>query len=349
MALTKEQLEKFLSIVETGIQNGCSLKQCFEQASKELHKTPLTLYTYWYKYDYFKEAREKISKIKAINNWNEELDLEFIKLMKKYIDEGYKIEEALNEVAKAFNKTFSQCYVRWYQYITKHYDVSFIKRRKAAVNVIKKDNTSFINFDENDNKLLKLMTFYLNYGLSVYEALANSSKELGMTYAQCRNRWYKKVKFKYEEMKGQLDNQNNETIQLNLNDDDKNLELSKKDVDLFIIKISNLIQLNKELQEYKQKYDESVNKMIDIQKENAELKREKEELNQMLETLKRKNKILKKKLNKLEQEKKEIEDDYNSLLKIINKARELSLSEIENESTTIKFKMDKNGNLEKID
>lgn len=354
MALTKEQIEKFVSIVEEGVKNGYSLKHCFKQASNELHISVLSLTTYWYSDDSFKEAREKIKKLKDTNGWTEELDLEFIKLMKKYIDEGYTIEKSLQEIARTFNKTFSQCQCRWYHYITKHYDVSFIKRRKMTINLVKRSNPITWT-DENDNKLLGLMTYYLNNGFSTYKALVQSSRQMGLTFKQCENRWYSKLKIQYEENKnsGQTIEinqfENNESIQLNL-DNDLNFDLTSSDIETFIGKISNLIQQNKELQEYKQKYDEIVNNMLEVQQENAKLKREKEELSQTLQTLEEKNKILKKKVLKLERKLEQTENDHKTLLRLINKARELSLNdEVEMKPAPVKFKMDRNGNLERIE
>ena len=63
--------------------------------------------------------------------------------------------------------------------------------------------------------------------------------------------------------------------------------------------------------------------------------------------LKQKNEELEKKIAKLEENSSTIQEDYEALVKIINRARKLVLQE-EEERQTLKFRMDQNGNLEKI-
>jgi prespore-specific regulator len=60
-----------------------------------------------------------------------------------------------------------------------------------------------------------------------------------------------------------------------------------------------------------------------------------------------KNKELEKKIAKLEENSSTIQEDYEALVKIINRARKLVLQE-EEERQALKFRMDQNGNLEKI-
>ena len=85
----------------------------------------------------------------------------------------------------------------------------------------------------------------------------------------------------------------------------------------------------------------SSNLQVDILKsENERLKRE-------LADERRKNKELESKLGQMEQNTITIQEDYETLMKIMNRARKLALFEEEERPATT-FKMDRNGNLEKV-
>ncbi|WP_147535030.1 RsfA family transcriptional regulator [Bacillus marasmi] len=91
---------------------------------------------------------------------------------------------------------------------------------------------------------------------------------------------------------------------------------------------------------YLQSFNHS-NYQVDILKsENERLKRE-------LADLKKHNQELQGKINHLEQDTETIQEDYETLMKIMNRARKLVLFEEEERPQTT-FKMDRNGNLEKM-
>nr|WP_295974904.1 RsfA family transcriptional regulator [uncultured Bacillus sp.] len=77
------------------------------------------------------------------------------------------------------------------------------------------------------------------------------------------------------------------------------------------------------------------------------LKSENERLKREMADLKIKNKELQGKLDSIEEDATSMQEDYETLMKIMNKARKLTLFEEEERSST-KFKMDRNGNLEKV-
>jgi prespore-specific regulator len=80
---------------------------------------------------------------------------------------------------------------------------------------------------------------------------------------------------------------------------------------------------------------------VDIYKsENERLKRE-------INSLRKQNEELQGKINRLEENTNTMQEDYETLMKIMNRARKLTLFEEEERSAT-KFKMDRNGNLEKV-
>lgn len=77
-----------------------------------------------------------------------------------------------------------------------------------------------------------------------------------------------------------------------------------------------------------------------LRNENERLKRENAQI-------KSRNEELEGKINHLEQNTVSMQEDYETLMKIMNRARKLVLFE-EEEKPTTKFKMDRNGNLEKL-
>ncbi len=75
--------------------------------------------------------------------------------------------------------------------------------------------------------------------------------------------------------------------------------------------------------------------------ENKRLKRENQELESQ-------NAELMKKVEKLEQDTVTVQEDYETLMKIMNRARKLVLFDEEDRTVPTTFKMDRNGNLEKM-
>jgi prespore-specific regulator len=80
-----------------------------------------------------------------------------------------------------------------------------------------------------------------------------------------------------------------------------------------------------------------------------ELRRENEKLMKENLQLMTEKKELETKLSKLENDHRVVEEDYQSLIQIMNRARRMALLQDEDEAVQApKFRMDKNGNLEKI-
>lgn len=89
-----------------------------------------------------------------------------------------------------------------------------------------------------------------------------------------------------------------------------------------------------------QTYDTDSLKIQALQSENERLKLE-------IRDLKNTNKALQHKLDNVEENKVTIQEDYETLMNIMNRARKLALLDEDDHHAT-KFKMDRNGNLEKI-
>jgi prespore-specific regulator len=81
--------------------------------------------------------------------------------------------------------------------------------------------------------------------------------------------------------------------------------------------------------------------------QNEALKSENERLKREMTELRKQNEELSSKVADLEQNSETMQEDYETLMKIMNRARKLVLFE-EEERPATKFKMDRNGNLEKV-
>ena len=76
------------------------------------------------------------------------------------------------------------------------------------------------------------------------------------------------------------------------------------------------------------------------------LKSENERLKREMATIKSRNKELEERLHQIENNSETMQEDYETLMKIMNRARKLVL--LEEDERPTKFKMDRNGNLEKV-
>lgn len=76
------------------------------------------------------------------------------------------------------------------------------------------------------------------------------------------------------------------------------------------------------------------------------LKSENERLKREMATIKSRNKELEEKLHQIENNSETMQEDYETLMKIMNRARKLVV--LEEDERPTKFKMDRNGNLEKV-
>ncbi|MBP3951389.1 RsfA family transcriptional regulator [Bacillus suaedae] len=88
--------------------------------------------------------------------------------------------------------------------------------------------------------------------------------------------------------------------------------------------------------------------MAHSNQQSSDLEREKEQLVKENQQLQSRNLELERELKKIKQDNSIIEEDYQSLIQIMNRARRMAILEDEETLSTAAFKMDKNGNLEKV-
>ena len=73
-----------------------------------------------------------------------------------------------------------------------------------------------------------------------------------------------------------------------------------------------------------------------------------DEKNKEIEQLKSENIVLKEKVNYIESDYKVVNEDYKALVQIIDRARKLAFLDNDKEEPKTIFKMDYNGNLERV-
>ncbi|OIJ16606.1 transcriptional regulator [Anaerobacillus alkalilacustris] len=199
---------------------------------------------------------------------------------------------------------------------------------------------------EDDLLLAETVLRHIREGGTQLKAFDEVGDELNRTSAACGFRWNAVVRNQYneaiklakkqrKEMKRRLLNKPTtlqpemETAMMPLPEmrvtTDQKQSISLKDVLQFIQSMASKEGSSLELRKENEK----------LMKENLQLMTEKKEI----ET----------KLTKLEKDHRVVEEDYQSLIQIMNRARRMALLQDEDEHVQApKFRMDKNGNLEKI-
>jgi len=88
--------------------------------------------------------------------------------------------------------------------------------------------------------------------------------------------------------------------------------------------------------------------MIQTNAQSPAIERDNEKLTKENRELQIRNQELERELKKIKQDNSIIEEDYQSLIQIMNRARRMAILEDEDSLSAAAFKMDKNGNLEKL-
>jgi prespore-specific regulator len=90
--------------------------------------------------------------------------------------------------------------------------------------------------------------------------------------------------------------------------------------------------------------------VTEMRKRQQELEKEIEERETQIEVLQKENEEMKSRLNNVQTDYRAVNDDYKALIQIMDRARKLALlDESEELEVKSKFRMDSNGNLERVD
>ena len=232
--------------------------------------------------------------------------------------------------------------------------------------------------EENDLLLAETVLRHVREGSTQLNAFDEVGDKLNRTAAACGFRWNAVVRHTYEkalqlarkqrkqrqrllgkEQGGKKKNlyqpptpslRDFETVTTAMEDELMDMDISTEQKDTETFEQTSLFPV---LEEYKtpaltmddvivflQSYDTNSLKLQALQSENERLRLE-------IRELKNTNKELQHKLDNVEENTVTIQEDYETLMNIMNRARKLALLDEDDRQAT-KFKMDRNGNLEKI-
>ncbi|MFE5319890.1 RsfA family transcriptional regulator [Paenibacillus sp. NPDC056579] len=205
--------------------------------------------------------------------------------------------------------------------------------------------------EEDDLILAEVTLRHIREGSTQLTAFEEVGEKIGRTAAACGFRWNSFVRKKYEAAiqiaKAQRQKRNqqkkhsgfaavsNNTAVLDHSDHVKaNDSFSEES-----ISIDAVIRF---LRQWKATYQEMSRHIRHLEKELSEKTDE-------LERLRDENDVLNKQVNEVETDYRVVNDDYKALIQIMDRARKLAFLVEEEDEGKPRFKMDANGNLERID
>lgn len=193
---------------------------------------------------------------------------------------------------------------------------------------------------EDDDLLLAEVTLrHIREGSTQLAAFEEVGEKLGRTPAACGFRWNSFVRKNYDaaiqiaksQRQGRSKNRRKQTAVLHG-------ELEKQGDP-----VSSLTTVIRFLRQHKQEYSEMSKRVRQLEKQLAERNAELEQLRSEYNELKRR-------VNDTRADYQSINDDYKTLIEIMDRARKMALLEAEeSDEEKPKFKMDVNGNLERVD
>jgi prespore-specific regulator len=258
--------------------------------------------------------------------WSHEDDLLLAETVLRHIREGGTQLQAFEEVGDHLNRTSAACGFRWNAVVRRKYEQAISlakKQRKERKRAIAKQQAA-----------VKERKAYQQPSYSAYEfgeeyiplserkshtSEQNSSLESQMVETSSNSEENERQMEEYANTipQQQMNNRNN---MMNRND----MNISMQDVIAYLQSINHANSSTQKLQFENERLQQDIQSLLD---ENEKLKR---------------------KVERLEKDQETIQEDYQSLIKIMDRARRMVVfSEDENVPST-SFKMDKNGNLEKI-
>lgn len=263
--------------------------------------------------------------------WSEENDLLLAETVLRHVREGSTQLNAFEEVGDKLNRTSAACGFRWNAVVRHQYEKALQlakKQRKQRQRILGKDQGG-------KKKLLysppvptaddlEVLTVSTNMEMGSMDMLELDSMEV------------------VEQLNSHVNSPQEEEIIENEQPTEsiENVEWDSP-VPTMIpasIKQSGNLDLDSVLS-YLQNLRNAPLQLEILKSENERLKRE-------LATIRSRNRELEDKLNHLENNSEMMQEDYETLMKIMNRARKLVL--LEEDERTTKFKMDRNGNLEKV-
>lgn len=173
--------------------------------------------------------------------------------------------------------------------------------------------------------------------LNAFEEVA---EKLGRTPAACGFRWNSLVRKEYEAaiqiakaQRKKKKQEKNFRIRSRVKEEDLSLEQDQT---------ASLDAIIRFLRQHKAE-------VIEMRKRQSDLEKEIEEQENRIHRLSEENEEMKGRLNNVQTDYRVVNDDYKALIQIMDRARKLALLEEEEDESQTRFRMEANGNLERID
>lgn len=194
---------------------------------------------------------------------------------------------------------------------------------------------------DDDLVLAEITLRHIREGSTQLNAFEEVAEKLGRTPAACGFRWNSLVRKKYEAAiqiaKSQRQKRNKEkNAHARGRTTEGNLNLGQD-------RLSSLDAIIRFLRQHKAE-------VVEMRKRQMDLEKEMEEQEEEIRRLSKENEEMRSQLNHVQTDYRVVNDDYKALIQIMDRARKLALlDEDEEHEGKAKFRMEPNGNLERID
>jgi prespore-specific regulator len=204
--------------------------------------------------------------------------------------------------------------------------------------------------DEDDLILAEVTLRHIRDGSTQLTAFEEVGERIGRTSAACGFRWNSCVRKRYEaaiqiakaqrQKRNQLKKQHTGALDALIEVNGGEVQISRSEMaSEEAISIDAVIRF---LRQWKTNYHEMTRQHKQMERELLDAKEE-------LESLRRENDRLDKQVAEAVTDYRVVNDDYKALIQIMDRARKLAFLVEEDEESKSRFKMDANGNLERID
>ncbi|TCP70446.1 RsfA family transcriptional regulator [Baia soyae] len=208
---------------------------------------------------------------------------------------------------------------------------------------------------EDDLILAEITLRHIREGGTQLSAFEEVAERLGRTPAACGFRWNSAVRKQYDAAiqiaKSQRQKRSQERVRIS-----SSPSLSHTGVNMS----QSMPRI--EFEEYQEGHDpvysldhiirylrQHKNEMTELKRQQKQLEKELMDREEYLARLQQENQEMKSQLNHVEKDYRMVNDDYRMLVQIMDRARKLSILSEEEEAEKSRFRMEANGNLERVD
>ncbi|NMM51474.1 RsfA family transcriptional regulator [Paenibacillus aquistagni] len=202
---------------------------------------------------------------------------------------------------------------------------------------------------DDDLMLAEVTLRHIREGSTQLAAFEEVGERIGRTSAACGFRWNSCVRKKYEA-----------AIQLAKAQRQKRSYMKKQQVGAQVASVTlaepEEIQLNAEITDDSLSMDMVIrflrqwkNSQQDLSRQVKLFEKELQEKDEAIQRLRQENEYLSRQVTEVQTDYRTVNDDYKTLIQIMDRARRLAVLNEEEEEAKTRFRMDANGNLERIE